>query len=180
MRSDSQHQLKEVQDWAAHLEHLQSILLEFDADCAPLEGQLSRTFYDGLKPSIKLWIDEVSRQLLPWDKLVKAANKAKAKARIHNNQHLDQRYPKEKRPLKLTLKDSKEQCSEKTKAAPLQQKPAGSRNPSRPPRRSGRRRRRIGIARNAKGKRLMLTWKVSRPQALMLPGERKKPARIES
>ena len=85
MRSDSQHQLEEVQDWAAHLKHLQSILLEFDADCAPLEGQLGRTFYDGLRPSIKLWIDEVGRQQLPWDKLVKAANRVEAKARIHNN-----------------------------------------------------------------------------------------------
>ncbi len=65
MRSESQHQLEEVQDLAAHLEHLQSILLEFDADCSPLEGQHGRTFYDGLRPSIKLWMDEVSRQQLP-------------------------------------------------------------------------------------------------------------------
>ncbi len=65
MRSDSQLQLEEVQDWAAHLEYLQSILLEFDADWAPLEGQLGRTFYDGLRLSIKLWIDEVGRQQLP-------------------------------------------------------------------------------------------------------------------
>ncbi len=54
MRSDSQHQLEEVQDWAAHLEHLQSIPLEFDDDCALLEGPLGRTFYDGLRPLIKL------------------------------------------------------------------------------------------------------------------------------
>ena len=62
MRSDSQLQLEEVQDWAAHLEHLQSILLEFDADCAPLEGQLGRTFYDWLRPSIKLRVDKIGRQ----------------------------------------------------------------------------------------------------------------------
>ncbi len=54
MRGEAQYQLKEVQDWAAHLEQLRSILLEFDADCAPIEGQLSRTFYDWLRPSIKL------------------------------------------------------------------------------------------------------------------------------
>lgn len=106
MRGDSQHQLEEVQDWAAHLEHLQSILVEFDADCAPLEGQLCRTFYDGLRPSIKLWIDEVGRQQLSWDELVTAANRAEVKARIHNNHH-------RKRPLKLTLKDSGEQTTEK-------------------------------------------------------------------
>lgn len=106
MRGDSQHQLEEVQDWAAHLEHLQSILVEFDADCAPLEGQLGRTFYDGLRPSIKLWIDEVGRQQLSWDELVTAANRAEVKARIHNNHH-------RKRPLKLTFKDSGEQTTEK-------------------------------------------------------------------
>ncbi len=40
LRGDAQHQLEEVQDWAAHLEHLQSILLKFDANNTPGEGQL--------------------------------------------------------------------------------------------------------------------------------------------
>ena len=44
MKGDAQHQTKEVQDWGVHLEHLQSILLEFDADCALEKGQLGRTF----------------------------------------------------------------------------------------------------------------------------------------
>ena len=39
---------------------------------------------------------------------------------------MDQRCPKGKRLLKLTLKDSNEQSSEKTKAAPPQQKSADS------------------------------------------------------
>ncbi len=52
-RGDAQHQLEEVQDWAAHLEHLQCILLEFDANNASGKGQLRRTFYDSLRPSIK-------------------------------------------------------------------------------------------------------------------------------
>ncbi len=54
LRGDAQHQLEEVQDWAAHLEYLQSILLEFDVNNAPGEGQLGRTFYDGLRLLIKL------------------------------------------------------------------------------------------------------------------------------
>ena len=62
MGSDSQHQLEEVQDWVIQLKHLKSILLEFDAECAPLEGQLGRTFYHWLRPPIKLWIDKVGRQ----------------------------------------------------------------------------------------------------------------------
>ncbi len=54
LREDAQYQLEEVQDWSVHLEHLQSILLEFDANNAPQEGQLGRTFYDGFRPLIKL------------------------------------------------------------------------------------------------------------------------------
>ncbi len=33
-RGDAQHQLEEVQDWATYLEHLQSILLEFNTNNA--------------------------------------------------------------------------------------------------------------------------------------------------
>ena len=115
MGGNSHYQLEEVQDWAAHLEQLQSIVLEFDADCAPIEGQLGRTFYDGLRPSIKLWIDEVGRERLSWEDIVTTANRVEAKARIHNNQHLDQQCPWGKRPLKLTFKESWKQ-PEKTKS----------------------------------------------------------------
>lgn len=51
---DSQHQKEEVQDWTTHLKHLQSILVEFDADYAPQKGQLGHIFYDGFCLSIKL------------------------------------------------------------------------------------------------------------------------------
>ncbi len=54
MRGDAQYQLEEVPDWDINLEHLQSILLEFDANNVFGEGQLGRTFYDSLRPSIKL------------------------------------------------------------------------------------------------------------------------------
>ncbi len=81
LRGDAQHQLEDVQDWAAHLEHLQSILQEFDVNNAPEEGQLGRTFYDGLRPSIKLWIVNIGEDM-PWDDLIRAANKAEARAKI--------------------------------------------------------------------------------------------------
>ena len=84
MRGDSQHQQEEVQDWAAHLEHLQSILLEFDADYAPSEGQLCRTFYDGLRTSVILWIGKKCQQQLSWDDSISVVNRAEAKARIEN------------------------------------------------------------------------------------------------
>ncbi len=95
LRGDAQHQLEEVQDWAAHLEHFQSILLEFNANNAPGEGQLSRTFYDGLRPSIKLWITDIGGYM-PWDDLIRAANKAEARVKIQGSTHLDQRYLKGK------------------------------------------------------------------------------------
>ncbi len=63
LRRNVQYQSEEVQDWVAYLKHLQSILLEFDTNNAPREGQLGRIFYDGLRPSIKLWIAEIREDI---------------------------------------------------------------------------------------------------------------------
>ncbi len=73
--------MEELQDWAAHLEHLQSILLELDANNATGESQLGRTFYNGLRPSIKLWIANIQEDMR-WDDLIKAANKTETRAKI--------------------------------------------------------------------------------------------------
>ena len=102
LRKDTQYLLEEVLDWAAHLEHLQSILLEFDANNALGEGQFGRIFYDGLKPSIKLLIAKIEKDI-PWDDLVSAANKAKARAKIQENTHYDQQYLRRKWSLKISL-----------------------------------------------------------------------------
>ncbi len=115
-RGDAQHQLEEIQDWVAHLEHLQSILLEFDANNALREGQLGQTFYDGLKPSIKLWIANIGEDM-SWDALIRVANKAEARAKIQESTHLDHRYPKEKRPLKMTLNSGDDQTDKKASQA---------------------------------------------------------------
>lgn len=40
----SQYQLEEVQDWAAHLEYFQSILLEFDSAGVPKKPYLIHFF----------------------------------------------------------------------------------------------------------------------------------------
>ncbi len=93
LRGDAQHQLEEVQDWAAYLEHLQSILLEFEANNALGKGQLGRTFYDSLKTSIKLRIADIGEDM-PWDDLIRVANKTEARAKIQESTYLDQRYPK--------------------------------------------------------------------------------------
>ena len=58
---------EEVQDWASHLEHLQSILLEFDAEGAPEESDLIRFFREGLKPSIKAQMEQRGRELDSWE-----------------------------------------------------------------------------------------------------------------
>ncbi len=54
---------------------------------------------------------------MPWDDLIRAANKAEAKAKIQGSTHLDQRCPKGKRPLKMSLNARDDQV-EKTKATP--------------------------------------------------------------
>lgn len=81
MSEDVKYQLEEVQDWVVYLEHLQSLLLEFDANNALREGQLGYTFYDGFRPLIKLWITDIKEDI-PWDNPVSIVNKSKAKAKI--------------------------------------------------------------------------------------------------
>ncbi len=78
-----------MQDWATHLNHLQSILLEFDANNAPGEAQLGRTFCVGLRPLINFSIANIGEDI-PWDNLIRAANKAEDKAKIQESTHLDQ------------------------------------------------------------------------------------------
>ncbi len=80
LRGDAQHQLEEVQDWATYLEHLQSIHLEFDANNAPKKSQLGQSFYNSLRPLIKLWIAEIGEDM-PWDDLIRVAHKAEARAK---------------------------------------------------------------------------------------------------
>ena len=62
IRRDCQYQQEEVQDWASHLEHLQSILMEFDAGGAPRESTLIRIFRDALKPLIAAQIEQCGRE----------------------------------------------------------------------------------------------------------------------
>ena len=40
VKRDSQYQDKSVQDWAAYLEYLQSIRIEFDLECASKESTM--------------------------------------------------------------------------------------------------------------------------------------------
>ncbi len=115
LRGDAQHQSEEIQDWAVHLKHLQSILLEFDANNVLRKGQLGRTFYDGLRPSIKLWIADIGEDML-WDDLIRAANKVEARAKIQGSTHLDQKCPKRRQPLKMSLNARDDRATPKATA----------------------------------------------------------------
>ena len=61
LKKDSQHQLEEVFDWAAHLEHLQAVLREFDPDATPNEETMIRYFREGLRPSVWAQLDTRGR-----------------------------------------------------------------------------------------------------------------------
>ena len=80
LKRDSQYQLEEVYDWASHLEHLQSILMEFDPAAAPTESTMVRYFEEGLKPSIKAEMDQDATHLDNYEELVAKAVRVEAKA----------------------------------------------------------------------------------------------------
>lgn len=101
LKRDSQYQLEEVQDWAAHLEYLQSILLEFDDAGAPEEFYLIRFFREGLKPSIRAQMEQRGRELDSWTEIVEKSVDAEAKASLLPTSFLrkiDQRVPRGHRP----------------------------------------------------------------------------------
>ena len=82
VKRDSQYQDKLVQDWAAHLEYLQSILIEFDSEWAPEEGTMIRYFREGLRPSIRVKMEQRGRELNSFEELVEKTVETKAKAAL--------------------------------------------------------------------------------------------------
>ncbi len=51
---------------------------------------------------------------MPWNILIRAANKAEARAKIQGNTHLDQQCPKKKQPLKMRLNSRDDETNKKT------------------------------------------------------------------
>ena len=72
-RKDSQYQLEETQDLVLHLQHLQSILAEFDTVRAPNESTMIRYFWKGLKLSIKVEIEQQNQALTSFEEMVQRA-----------------------------------------------------------------------------------------------------------
>ncbi len=61
---------------------------------------------------------------MPWDGLIRAANKAEARAKIQSSTYLDHRWLKGKRPLKMSLNyrdDQTKAPQAKDKANPVEQ-----------------------------------------------------------
>ena len=83
IRKDSHHQLEEVIDWAAYLEHLQTIIQEFDANVLILEPVLICLFRNSLRSSIRAQTKQKSHQKDTLDQAIKKAIKAEAKAVVN-------------------------------------------------------------------------------------------------
>ena len=80
IKRDSQYQDKLVQDWAAHLEYLQSILIEFDPNCAPEEHTIIWYFQEVLRSSEQIEMKQRGRELNSFEEIVEKAVDAKIKA----------------------------------------------------------------------------------------------------
>ena len=64
---NSQYQLKEVMDWAAHLKQLQTVFQEFNANTVISELVPIRLFRNGLKPPIHTKAKQKNCQKDIWD-----------------------------------------------------------------------------------------------------------------
>ena len=80
--------MEEVYDWAFHLEHLQSIPMEFDPAAAPTESTIVRYFEEGLKPSIKAEINQDATHLDNYEELVSKAVRVEAKAGLRPSSYV--------------------------------------------------------------------------------------------
>ena len=108
-RRDSQYQAESVLDWAAHLEHLQSILLEYDPVGAPTEPTMLRYFREGLKPSILAELEHRDLELESFNQMVKKAVDAEAKSALRpcsSTKEMDQHCPRGNRPANSTKSQS--------------------------------------------------------------------------
>lgn len=67
-------------DWTAHLEYLQTVLKEFDANATPSKDFLICYFQNGLRLSTCTQMDKQDRELEDWQKVMERTIDAKTKA----------------------------------------------------------------------------------------------------
>ena len=104
-RKDSQYQLEEAQNWASYLQHLHSILLEFDSIRTPDERIMICYFQEDLKLSIKVEMEQQDREFVNFEEMVQKAVNAEAKAGLRSTimvQDSDIRCPQGYCPSKNT------------------------------------------------------------------------------
>ena len=83
-------------DWAAHLEYLQSILLEYNPVRAPTKPTMLKYFQEGLKPSVLTELEYRDLELESFNQMVKKAVNAKAKSAFQprsSTKDIDQNCP---------------------------------------------------------------------------------------
>lgn len=108
-KKDSLYQLEDVQDLAAHLEHLQSILREFDANGAQEETDFIRYSQEALKPSIQAEIEIQIQEYEDWVVFIQKAVAAKARSALRlpaATKDLDQHCLRGHRPTSLSKPNS--------------------------------------------------------------------------
>ena len=95
-RRDFQYQAEFVLDWAAYLEHLKSILLEYDLARALGEPIMLSYFREGLRPSIRVELEHWDLKLESFKQLVKKIVEAEGKVLLRprtTTREMDQHCP---------------------------------------------------------------------------------------
>ena len=129
-RRDSQYQLEEARDWVSHLQHLQSILSEFDSIQTPDKLTMICYFWKRLKSSIKVEIEQQDRKSMDFEEMMQRAVNAKAKAGLRAStmvRESDARCPRGHRPSHNTSSKAQNQgCSHKDSPCSKEPKPKDS------------------------------------------------------
>ena len=125
-RRDSQYQLEETRDWASHFQHLQFILAEFDTVGAPNESTIICYFWEGLKPSIKVEMEQQDRASTSFKEMVQRAINEEAKADLRLSimvRDTDSRCPRGHCPSQNTSTKVQTQGSIVKKSKPKEFRP---------------------------------------------------------
>ena len=96
-------------DWAAHLEYLQSILLEYDPVKAPTKPIMLRYFQESLKPSILAELEHRDLELESFDQMVKKTVDVEAKSTLRprfSTKEMDQNCPRGSQTANSTVAKS--------------------------------------------------------------------------
>ena len=96
-------------DWAAHLEHLQSILLEYNPVRAPTEPTILRYFWEVLKPFVLAELEYRVLEVESLNQMVKKAINAEAKLAFRpcsSTKKIDQNCSRGNRPANATIAKS--------------------------------------------------------------------------